>query len=209
MNKIFNQTFISTNIKNIFKSVAFYFLFSFAAFFSGEMMRTTVFGRNLQGFWTEELYCSVNFFYSLILFFALSELMLQSNDKIKIAFAGCTNGGRTPYSQVKKLSFIITRPCFWIDIIVFSILSLISDGATLFSDFQNGFSDFIICDLGIEIPFLLVVTALLKFFAYFACISFWQQNRSLSDIVFLHTVHILCAAVRSQPCSHRHDHNPC
>jgi len=176
MNKNLYPAPISQNIKSVFKAFAFYFLFTFVAFFSGEMMTTTAFGRNLHGFWDEELYCTVNFFYSLFAFFVFSELILKNNDTLKIAFAGYIEGGKKQCSPLKKFKFIFTCIGFWIEIAVFSLLSLIFNNTSLFRDLRNGFPKFSVCVLGMETPFLLAATFSLKALAYFTTISIWQQN---------------------------------
>lgn len=170
----YNRLFV--HIKSVFKALAFYVMFTIVASISGEMMTTTAFGRNLKGFWTDELYCAVNFVYSLITFFALSEIILLKDNYLKISFAGYTDGGRKPCPLIKKFIFIFRRSSFWIDIIIFTIFSLIFSGSSPFRDLRNGFPELWFCRTNTEMPFLLVILSILKALAYFTCISLWQQN---------------------------------
>ncbi|MBE6609665.1 MAG: hypothetical protein E7634_03235 [Ruminococcaceae bacterium] len=158
------------------KAIVFYVIFTATAFFSGEMLRITGSGRNWRGFWSDELFCSVNLFYSLVVFFTLSEIILLNDNYLKIQFSDYTNGGRKPCSPTKKLIFILSRPQLWIDIAVLSVFSLYFSGSVPFSDLRNGFPDFFFCLIDLEMPFLLAVLGILKITAYFTCLSRWQQN---------------------------------
>ena len=167
---------LSRNIIYAVKAIGFYVIFTATAFFSGEMLRITGAGRNWRGFWSEELFCSVNLFYSLLAFFTLSEIVLLSDNHLKILFSDYTNGGRKACSPSKKLIFILSRPNLWMDISVLSVFSLYFSGSVPFSDLRNGFPDFFFCLIDLETPFLLAVLGILKITAYFTCISRWQQN---------------------------------
>ena len=119
---------LSRNIIYAVKAIGFYVIFTATAFFSGEMLRITGAGRNWRGFWSEELFCSVNLFYSLLAFFTLSEIVLLSDNHLKILFSDYTNGGRKACSPSKKLIFILSRPNLWMDIAVLSVFSLYFSG---------------------------------------------------------------------------------
>ena len=160
---------------SVARSFLFYVIFSVTASLSGLSTRWSPFNnRQTVGFWSDGLYCKVNFFYSMIVFFSLASVFCVHHRFFKESVA-----------EVKKNGILRAVWCryFLIDSAVIAVCTAISPISPL-SDLSGGFLTDLspvlqrLTAVAIAVPVLIFI----NFLAYCSTVSWWAgQSKKKSD----------------------------
>lgn len=138
---------------------------------SESLIRVTGSAREFRGFWTNELFDQVSFFYSLIILFSLTGIFALNNIGLKTDFFNRN-------SKIKKLNFALKNPTFWIEYAVFTLLSVLFFMLLPFSNLTTGFFSHMsrtngeLVAIAITIPTIFAI----KLIAYISTFNWWTEE---------------------------------
>ena len=164
--------FKNRHIRSAFRSFLFFLLFCISSSLSGLYMKISVFNRNVGGFWNERLYCRVNFFYSLLMFFSIASVFCLNNTALKNSFLQSTH-------PQGKLRFILKNPCYLTELAIITVCCIFAPEVSLFGDFTYGyFAKYpFIARKSICLVIVLPALLLIHIFTYLSTVSWWSRQK--------------------------------
>jgi hypothetical protein len=123
--------------------------------------------RQFRGFWTNELYHRVNFFYSLLVLFSLNDVFALNDPYLKSDREGNREG---------SVRFVLKRPYFWIEYVTFSICVASFPFFPPFSNLSNGFFADNNCKYPICLLIVLSAVLLIKLVCFASALNWWAEK---------------------------------
>lgn len=142
------------------------FLSIFSLGLSIELMQSPGIERRFTGFWSDELYCKVHLFYSLIVFFVLNEYVLLRDTALKRNFAEASE----KQGFFGRCLFALNQYEMWLGFAILASFFVAFPNAPIRNELDGGFG---LSMAGI--PITLALVFILRYAAYIFTLTHWAR----------------------------------
>lgn len=138
-------------------------------------LKSHIFERYIQGFWTEDLYSAVSYIYSFIVLFSLVSIFVLHDREYRSRFLAAEDSVK---GFQGKLGFVLTSPELWSDIFVLCALTAIIPPYT-YTEMRYGFLGSVAAKWHFAIFFAVSLAAFFVFsvIAYCATLNWWARPK--------------------------------
>lgn len=159
-------------ILSVFRSFFLFTVFSIVSSISYVLITSARTIKQFRGFWTDELFNRVNFFYSLLILFSLTSVLFINNHKLKEDFENRKD-------DIGLVRFLLTNSEFWLAFVGYvffiALLPILPPFGNLikgfFADASGIDSWIIVLSIGAPTVFLIMLAACLS------TLLFWAEKR--------------------------------